>query len=631
MRNAVVVAAVLVVAGVASLGPVAAQSQAESPPSVTVTVDGAPLALGEVHHTSADPWLSVSATAPEGETIRLVEIRVDGETRHVFEPSTRTVERNLVLDLRNGDHRITVVARAGDVTTYSATVVRDDRAPSVTFAPPLRGGPVGYDTETLDRLDGRTPLFVVDETPTSTATDAVPELTVANSTLTVAGTIDDHSAIRAVRIDHAYEYAPVGGRSADDDEEFAYDPVDTAPIHPALSIPTDGVDDDADPERLDRHLLPSPGDSFNETVTLALGSNYLRVAVEDVLGNVAVYHVVVTVDDGTPPTVNVTDVRYVSPTRLHVEGTVSDSVQVHDVWVDETVLTLDEVATDVDIESLDGRNLCAATTELEIDDEEELCSVYDEATVQVREDENELVVRHRVVYRQPTVPDADRKRVGFDTTVYHPAGADSVTVGANDTALNERLRTYALSTFLAPNITIGDRGTGYVEGRTVSVTGRIAGGQVAGASVETLDPDTGRIVDIRPVDVGADGSFGTRLEGARDETRVRVRVRDASGEEYLNETTVTAPAEDPAPTASEADPRPTPLPAPGDGDGDADVPDDEAPAGFRIPILGVVVPIPDPLGASVSVPVPVVGPFDVPLVPVGGLALLAAVVAVRRR
>jgi hypothetical protein len=474
-------------------------------------------------------------------------------------------------------------------------------------------------------------VFVVDGAATSTVTEAVPTLTVTNSTLTVGGTIDDHSEIGAVRIDHAYEYTPVGGRTADEDEEFGYDPIDRAPIHPDRSIPTDDVDDDGDPERLDRYLLPSPGDSFERPVTLALGTNYLRVAVEDVLGNIAVYHVVVTVQDETAPAVTVTDVRYVSPTRLHVEGTVTDAVQVHDVWVDETLLTLDDVATDADVETFDGEELCTAATSLDLDDRERLCTVYDDATVHVREAANELVVRHRLVYREPTVPEADRKRIRFDTTVYHPRDAADVSVGANDTALNERVRTYPLSSFLRPNVTVDDARTGYVRGRTVAVGGRITGGQPAGASVETLDPETGRIVDIRPVGIGPDGRFGTRLDGVDGETDVRVRVRDASGEEYLYPRsaplTVTTPAPEPATVASDPPDR-TPPASETDGGGDDAAPDQAA--GIRIPLLGVVVPVPAPLGASVSVPLPMLGPLDVPIVPVGLLTALAVAVARRR-
>jgi hypothetical protein len=625
MQRTVVVAVALALlssGGLAALG-VPAAAGTDGTPEVRVTADGSPLGLGEVHHTSSDPWLTVTATAPAGEAVELVEIRVDGETRHAFEPSTRAVEENVVLDLRNGDHRVSVVVRGGGVTTHSATVVRDDLAPSVTFEPPLEGGPTGYETKSLDRLDASTPVFIVDGDAVTTLTE-VPERSVSNSTLRVAGTIDDHSEIRAVRIDHAYEYAPVGGREADG-EEFTFDPVDRAPIHPGVAVPTGDVDGDGSPDRLEKHLLPSPGESFNETLTLALGENYLRVTVEDALGNIAVYHVVVAVTDGTAPTVNVTRVRYRSSTRLHVEGTVSDAVQVHDVWIEDTILTLDDIEADVDADELDGTDVCAAADVLNVEDGDELCTVYPGGTVRVTDDDS-LVVRHRVVFRTPTVPDADRKRIAFDTTVYHPPGADNVTIGANDTALNERLRSDALSTFLAPNVTISDDRTGYTDGRTVSVGGRITGGQPADASIETLDPETGRLVDVRPVDIGPDGRFATRLDGLERKTHVRVRVRDASGVEYLNSTNVTAPADEPAPPPETDDDGTGPsTPAGTDGE-----PDDAGTDGLRIPFLGVVVPL-GPLGASVSVPVPLLGSFDVPVAPVGVLALVVGAVAVRRR
>ncbi|MFD1632345.1 hypothetical protein ACOZ4L_06075 [Haloplanus ruber] len=615
--------------GVASLGVPAAAQTGDSP-DVRVNVDGSPLDLGEVHRTTSDPWLTVTATAPAGERVTLIEIRVDGETRHAFEPSTREAEEHVVLDLEGGDHRIDVVVRGGGATTYSATVVRDNMAPSVTFAPPLQGGPTGYDTETLERLGTSNPIFVVDGDSISTL-DSVSSRSVGNSTLTVGGTIDDHSEIRAVRIEHAYEYAPVRDDNEDeneDREEFAYDPEDQVPIHPGVEIPTGDVDGDGNPDQLDKYFLDSPGDTFNKTLTLALGENYFRIAVEDALGNIAVYHVVVTVNDGTAPTMNVTRVRYRSPTRLHVEGTVSDAVQVHDVWLEDTILTLDDVEADIDAEDLDGTDICAAADLIEFEHDDQLCAVYPGGTVRVTDDDS-LVVRHRVVFRRPTRPDADRKRISFNTTVYHPPGDDSLTLGAADTALNERRQTDALSTFLGPNITISDRRTGYAEGRVVSVGGRITGGQPADASVETLDPDTGRLVDIRPVDIGPEGRFATRLDGLDDETHVRVRVRDASGTEYLNSTNVTAPADDPATPAPEtpaddgADGTTTPTATP--------APPDDGTDGFRIPFLGIVVPIPGVLTASVSIPVPVLGPFDLPLVPVGALALLGGAVAVRRR
>ncbi|AZH24564.1 hypothetical protein [Haloplanus aerogenes] len=618
--------------------PAAAQSS--PPPDVAVTVDGLPLDVGDVHHTSADPWMSVTVTAPEGETVRLVEVRVDGETRHVFEPSTRRTDRNVVLDLSNGEHRITVVAKAGTTETYAATIVRDDRAPTVTFDQPLRGMPVSYGTDTLERLGTQRPTFLVDGAPVSTLPD-VQTLTVSNSTLTIAGSIEDDSEIRAVRIEHAYEYAAVGGRMPGS-TDFAYDPVDRVPIHPGISLPRDNVDGDAYPERVDTYFSSSPGDSFNRTVTLALGANYFRITVEDALGNVAVEHVVVTVEDGTGPTLNVTDVRYVSKTRLHIEGTVRDEVQVHDVWLEETLVTLDDIEADVDLEALDGSDICTAADTLDFDDEETLCSVYSGATVYVREDIDALIVRHRLIFRKPTVPDADRKRIRFDTTVYHPPEADRFVMGTNDTALNPRYRSYTLATFLAPNVTVADSRTGYVDENTVTVSGRVVDGQVREVSVETVDPTTGRIVDIDPVDLGTNGSFTTRLAATPDETQVRVRARDASGAEYVTNATVSGPLE------------PTTTPA-GDGDDGADADtgvesnaggddaavtnstaNDTAAGGVRIPVVDVVIPvpsvgIPDALGASVSAPLPVVGPVDIPLIAGVPLLLVVAVAGARAR
>jgi len=625
-----------------------ATAQTAQSPTVEVTVDSLPLDMGDVYHTAADPWMTVRATAPEGETVELVEVRVDGETRHVFEPSTRSVERNVVLDLANGPHRVTVVAQSGTVETHTATIVRDDQAPTVTFNDSLQGLPLSYRTDTLSRLGNSRPTFVVDGAPVVTLQN-VPELTVSNSTLTVAGTIDDDSEIRSVRIDHTYEYAEVGDRVSADSggPTFEYDPTEAAPIHSDLQTPTDDIDDDGDPERQDAYFMPSPGDSFNRTVTLALGTNYLRIAVEDSLGNIAVEHVAVTVEDETGPEVNVTDVRYVSPTRLRIEGTARDEVQVHDVWLEETLVTLDAIAADVELDALDGASLCTATNTLGLDNQEELCSVYDDATVHVREDANSLVVRHRLVFREPTVPDADRKQIAFDTTVYHPTGADEFVLASNDTALNDRRRTYELETFLAPNVTVDDNRTGYVDDRRVAVGGRVTDGQVGDVSVETVDPETGRTVDIHPVTLRSDGTFVTRLGAAADETQVRVRVRDASGVERLTNVTVAAPLNPPPRDANEGETAADSEADAGDegaGDGtdsaDASGGDSDSASsadgadGIEIPFVGVVVPVPGlggVLGASVGVPVPFVGPLNVPLLGVGGLLVVIALVVVRRR
>jgi hypothetical protein len=596
MEHRTVVVLLVVALGVASSGvPAAAQADADGSPTVSVDVDGAPLDAGEAYHTPNDPWVRVTASADT--TISLVELRVNGTTRYSFEPSSESVDRSVALDLTTGEHRVTVVAKADGVTTYEARIVKDDRDPRVTYDAPVRTESLGSDP---------------------------PTVVVENSTFTVAGTIDDASSIEYVRIDHAYEYERAKSRDGDEDDgDFGYDIENQAPFDPDEQLPLDTGDSDADTsddgdaddiEAREQHLIESPGTRFNESLTLALGTNYLRIVVEDAAGNTEAGHLAVTVSDDTRPSLNVTHIEYLSPTRLRITGWASDEVQVNDVWVQEQRNTTDADGNDTATDTPSERG---SDTD---DDADETQNV---------------TVRHRLVFRQPTVPDPTRRNVSFHTTVYHPPGDDTVVVGVNDTARNDRVRNYSLSTFLAPTITVDESATGYVDDDTVAVGGRVAGGQVDDVSVEAVDPSTGRTVDIRPVELGRNGTFGARLDGVAESTRLRVRVLDVSGGEHVEGTTVDAPAEDPATPAADGD----------DGD-DGDAPatetapteDDEGggPLSVTIPVVGVtltlpVVGIPAPLGAAVSFPLPFVGPVDLPLAPVGAVALLVVVAAARAR
>jgi hypothetical protein len=526
-RVAVAAAVLIVVAGAVPL--VAAQSSAS--PTITVSADADPLDPGDVHHTPTDPLVRVQVAADT--PVSLVEVRVDGITRHAFEPSGERVDRSVSLDLETGSHRLTVVARADDTATYGATIVKDDEAPVVNYSAPFDSGASNDDA---------------DAPPSS-------ELTVNRGNVSVNGTLDDLSAIDTVRVDHAYDYQSVDGDARTDERQY---------------------------------LLPGSGGEFNQSLALVPGSNRITVRAEDAVGNVRTHEFTIAVDDGTAPSLTVTDIEWVSSTRLHIEGRVTDRVQVQSVWL---------------------------------------------------ESEDDDVTRHPLVFPQATAPDRTRRTLEIDTTVYHPPGDDYVVLGANDTAGNEQTWNYSLATFLAPNVTVADDRTGYVDDRTVAVGGRVVDGQVREVSVEAIDPATGRIVDIRPVALGADGSFDARLGAVPDETRVRVRVRDASGAEHLTNVTVTAPL----------DPTPTPTPSTGDaddgttapaaddgaGDGAADTTANETGTdGVRVPVVGVVIPtpavgLPGPLGASVAAPLPVIGPVDIPLI--AGAPILLVAVAIARR
>ena len=535
-RIVAVVATLLVCVG--ALSPAVTAQSGE--PTVDVTVDAAPLDPGELHHTPTDPLVRVvvSADAP----VSLVELRVDGTTRHAFEPGSERFDRSVTLDLGTGSHRVTVVARADGVATHGATVIKDDEAPVIDYTTPF-----GPDASTAD-----------DDTPPPT------ELTVNRGNVSLGGDLRDLSAVEAVRINHTYDYELANGTER----------TGTA-----------------------QHLRPTPGADFRQSLALVPGSNRIIVFTEDAVGNVHEHEFTLAVDDGTAPTLSITGVTWLSPTRLHVEGRVTDRVQVQSVWLKS--------------------NATAAVP-----------------TANVTETEG-TPTRHPLVFPASTAPNPDRRNVTLDTTVYHPAGADYLVLGANDTAGNERTWNYSLSTFLAPNVTVDDGRTGYVDDRTVAVGGRVVDGQVRDVSVEAVDPETGRIVDLRPVDLGAAGAFDARLDAAPDETLVRVRARDASGAEHLTNATVAGVLE-PTPTPTPARDAPTDdgaervdTPRPGASDGETA---DNESSGLRLPVVGVVVPTPNLglLSASVSLPVPVLGPFEVPLL-VAGVPVVAVVAAVAAR
>jgi hypothetical protein len=175
----------------------------------------------------------------------------------------------------------------------------------------------------------------------------------------------------------------------------------------------------------------------------------------------------------------------------------------------------------------------------------------------------------------------------------------------------------------------------------VVVTGRATDGEIASASVETVDPDTGEVVDIASLHGGGvvtDLSFERRLDapGGRRAT-IRLRVIDSSGTEHVRSVdrqsttdtptpsaTATPSSATPASPATPAAPTPTPAVTP------VPTPAPES-SGLTVPLIGVTIPVPSVLGTSLSVPVPFVGPFDVPVVPVVGLFVVGLGVVARAR
>ncbi|MFB6196104.1 MAG: hypothetical protein ABEI80_08020 [Haloplanus sp.] len=340
-------------------------------------------------------------------------------------------------------------------------------------------------------------------------------------------------------------------------------------------------------EHVDRetYTASDPGDSFAQPIFLGVGVNNVTAWYHDEVGHVRKHHMRITVEDTAPPTLSNLSAVRLSPSKLRIRGTVTDNGQVRSV----TLSPVGEAGTKHLVDSGLGQ------------------------------------------------PDPTRQRMGFETTVTLYPGTTAVVINATDTAGNTVRRTVTVQRNVAPELTLHPTRTQFVNESTVVVSGRATDGEIVAATVETVDPDSGTVVDLVSLYDGGirtDLPFERRL-GAPDGRTVIVRLRviDSSGTEHVvsleRTRRVDTPTPTPTPTATAtsaptatATPTPTatatPTPAP-------------EPSGVTIPFLGVTVPVASILGASVSIPVPFVGPFDLPIVPAVVLVALAAAAVARVR
>jgi hypothetical protein len=329
--------------------------------------------------------------------------------------------------------------------------------------------------------------------------------------------------------------------------------------------------------------------SFAQPIFLGLGRNTITARYYDGLGHQRVHNFSVVVEDTAPPTLsNLSAVRQ-SPTTLRVAGVATDNGQLRNVSIHP---------------KNHSRTGNRSSAEIPL-------SPWSEK------------------------PDRDRLRHRFARNLSLYTGVTAVVVSANDTAGNTVERVVTVRRTVAPDLRLDPTGTRFATEGTVVVRGRATDGEIVSASVETVDPDTGEVVDIATVHDGetvTDLPVEHRLDApdGRHAT-IRLRVVDSAGTEHVRavdrqltvetatatpEPTTTATAT-PAPTAT-ATPEPTATPAPESG-------------GLTIPLIGVAVPIPSILGTSIPVPVPFIGPFDVPIVPAAGLVVVGLGAVARAR
>jgi hypothetical protein len=260
----VVVLVAVVVGAVA--GPAAAAE-----PTVSLAVDGTPMAAGDSLIVPEDPLLAVNASART--TVERVTVRVDGSTVRTWAPGTERVSERVRLDLANEPQTVQVVVTASDgsVTSTRVTVEKDAVAPFVGFTSPFESD-----------LRGQAPS----------------EIRVSGSRVTLTGRIEDSVGTEYVRIirDHKVEGAT------------GYEVVSES------------------------HVIRDPGTEFSQELFFGPGENDLTVVVQDRFGNSRSYDVSVVITDVTDPSISLESVpERTTSSTVFVNGTAADNVQIDSV------------------------------------------------------------------------------------------------------------------------------------------------------------------------------------------------------------------------------------------------------------------------------------------------------------
>jgi len=334
-------------------------------------------------------------------------------------------------------------------------------------------------------------------------------------------------------------------------------------------------------------------DSFAQPIFLGVGRNNITARYYDRLGHQRVHRFPIVVEDTAPPTLSNLSLVRRSPSALRLRGVATDNGQLQNVTVQPRNASL----------------------------------------------EGNRSAQQYLVEPGGEKPDRTRQRRRFDRNLSLYTGATAVLVTATDTAGNTVQRVVTIRRTVAPDLRLDPTGTRFASEGTIVARGGATDGEIASATVETVDPDTGEVVDIVTVHEGTtvtDLSFERRLDAPDGrQATIRLRVIDAAGAEHVQSVDRTLTVDTPTATATATPARTssptvtaTTTPTPAATATPAEPADS---TGLTIPILGITVPIPSILGASVSVPVPVVGPFDLPIAPLVGLLAVGLGVVARVR
>ena len=265
-RGSLVVLVTLVVLAGGLPGPATAAE-----PTVSIAVDGTPMASGDRQIVPEDPVLSVNASAST--TVERVVVRVDGSTVRTWAPGTERVSERTRLDLKNEPQTVQVVVTGSDgsVASTQVTVEKDAVAPFVGFTEPFESAQFGQPPD---------------------------EVPVSGSQVTLSGTLEDAVGVEFVRITREHKV-----------QELTDYTVST-----------------------ETHVVRDPGEEFSQELFLGPGQNDVTVVVQDRYGNSRRYDLSFPVVDRTEPRISLDSVpERTTSSTVFVNGTAADDVQVDSV------------------------------------------------------------------------------------------------------------------------------------------------------------------------------------------------------------------------------------------------------------------------------------------------------------
>ena len=300
-------------------------------PTITLAVNGDSLSSSESITVGSSPDLALSVSVNGSEELTAVRVAVDNETRRIYNTSTlnQTLTRELDIPLRNGAHTIdikTTTQRRSPSTerthtnntstetapkTATATVTstsNDDAAGQATATPTSSPTDDAHETQNssiqtyVDSftiiVDTAAPLVEYTSPFESSAAAPPPDRpTVTNSTVMLAGTFQDRSAVTAVQITHIYEY-DFAGRSQSTRSVYRFSP-------------TNG--------------------SFTRPLVLGVGENEITAEYTDRFGNIRRHEITIRLIDISAPQITLDRPipSRVGYETLQIRGSVTDGVKLN--------------------------------------------------------------------------------------------------------------------------------------------------------------------------------------------------------------------------------------------------------------------------------------------------------------